>query len=524
MFGFSPFSPRRIGLVALILMTGTAQLWTHAVEVDLLLAPGAASHEGNGIVIDADRNIYVTGQLSASSFRDGVLYADIFGSTLVVDRNTEYYLLKYSSTGERLWIRTAGGSLSDYGTGVRLTANQEPVVTLALTTNLFHGISLPYAGKADIVLARYSSSGDLLWATSAGGASDDVAKGLAIDSAGDIYVVGRVDGPANFGTTQIGQNFQGRSFLAKYTSGGELLWVKQIGSSRGDVGITIDSSDKIYVTGNSSGEISGVSGEGVFLAEYNTQGIAAWVKIFPAGTTDGGTTVVKLNDGALLVAGTHQEDLTLGNTTLTSVNRALRGFVARFTADGTPVWAHPAGGRAYSVAGSPEGTAYATGFFGVNYPNIGGQTPPVVAANDAFVLEVSSAGEVRQVQAFGSTSADIFRATHFGHDGLLYVTGEANGPAFGRDPWDGAVVVARFSAGSSPQPVLPSIEVGHNGNHLEISWPPSVTGYILEATDDLARAFGALPAAVTPMEGIVNRYRVGPEARQLFLRLIKEQP
>lgn len=93
------------------------------------------------------------------------------------------------------------------------------------------GISVTSSGNVDILLVKYSPSGELLWARSAGGPYDDIAFGVESDKDGNVYIVGVYSGLAVFGDTIVsnldpdGANL-GFSFIARYSPEGDLRWVR----------------------------------------------------------------------------------------------------------------------------------------------------------------------------------------------------------------------------------------------------------------------------------------------------------
>jgi len=127
-----------------------------------------------------------------------------------------------------------------------------------------------------------TSSGFTTWSgtqqlgTSSGNTKTD---GVTVDSSGNIYVTGYtyggLDNNTNSGNTDI--------FLVKYNSSGVKQWTKQLGTSNSDVGrgVTVDSSDNIYVTGSTKGGLDGNSNTAgsswdFFLVKYNSSGVKQW--------------------------------------------------------------------------------------------------------------------------------------------------------------------------------------------------------------------------------------------------------
>jgi len=122
-----------------------------------------------------------------------------------------------------------------------------------------------YAGGStneDAFVAKYDTTGYLLWATNAGSCGGIGARGVAVDSAGDCFVTGAFEGCAflsyqsdfcgDYGLYPFGAEDM---FLAKYDPQGNLLWavnagdtVNQVGTTTGS-GVAVDSAGNCYVTG-----------------------------------------------------------------------------------------------------------------------------------------------------------------------------------------------------------------------------------------------------------------------------------
>ena len=97
---------------------------------------------------------------------------------------------------------------------------------------------------------------------------------MTLDSLNNIYISGDTTGGLDGNTSLGAQDF----FLVKYNSSGTKQWTQQFGSSSADFGYgtVVDSSDNIYITGATSGGISGNTNAGsidIFLVKYNSSGV-----------------------------------------------------------------------------------------------------------------------------------------------------------------------------------------------------------------------------------------------------------
>src|SRR5262249_17885967 len=92
---------------------------------------------------------------------------------------------------------------------------------------------------------------DFIWAKRAGGADSDGCRGLAVDRNGSSYLTGWFSGTATFGGTTVNGVATSDIYVAKYDSSGNVLWVSHVGGgtyNEGD-GIGVDKSGNSYVIG-----------------------------------------------------------------------------------------------------------------------------------------------------------------------------------------------------------------------------------------------------------------------------------
>ncbi len=216
---------------------------------NLLWSSGWWSFEVYGIGLDKRGNLYEAGT----------------GDIVVgLDSLTGILLVKYDTSGNIIWARSAGGSyLSSYASGLAVDDSGNCIVT-----GQFHGtltlgsdtLTSPSPG-CEVFIAKYDSNGNVVWARSGkgyynGGAySNDAGRGITVDKAGYIYVTGDFEGPSiAFGTdtlTTIGWGM----FLVKYDFSGNVVWTKSTqpvssNSSYLGRGVALDASGNCYVAGS----------------------------------------------------------------------------------------------------------------------------------------------------------------------------------------------------------------------------------------------------------------------------------
>jgi hypothetical protein len=133
----------------------------------------------------------------------------------------------------------------------------------------------------DVFISKIDSSGNFLWAKRIGGSGYDHSSGMAIDTAGNIYMTGSFQGTVDFdpnggilnlisgslGTTGI--------FVLKLDAFGNMVWAKSMGGSSmaNGLSIAVDASENVYTTGGFINTVDFDPGPGVFnMTAYPTSG------------------------------------------------------------------------------------------------------------------------------------------------------------------------------------------------------------------------------------------------------------
>lgn len=169
---------------------------------------------GKGIQADGAGNVYATGYFAGNA---------TFGS-LAINHGTNYdaFIVKFDASGNGIWVKKAGGTGTDYGQALATDAAGNSFITGYFeATAAFGNTSLTSAGTTDVFIAQYSSDGDLIVAKRAGGTGSDQGTGVALDASGEAYLTGSFKGPGNFGTTTVQTNANSVDvFIAKFGSTG----------------------------------------------------------------------------------------------------------------------------------------------------------------------------------------------------------------------------------------------------------------------------------------------------------------
>lgn len=219
----------------------------------------------NGIGVFADKNndILVTGYFrSVVDFDPSVAEAK-----LEQDQGT-LFVAKYNSSGKYLWAFNTGQGGNIDNTGFKIAADN---LNNVIVTGFFQGINIDFdpspainslssSGSFEFFVAKYSSSGQYIWAKSAGGPGVDVGRSVTVDKSNNIYVTGDYNSSSiNFNNGQaaniLSNNGGNDLFLVKYSPVGEHVWSFGTGGSANEYGMSIsrDDLDNVLIGGTFTG-------------------------------------------------------------------------------------------------------------------------------------------------------------------------------------------------------------------------------------------------------------------------------
>ena len=199
------------------------------------------------VTTDASGNVYITGEFRSPTITFGT-------TTLTNAGNSNIFIAKYDAAGTVLWAKGAGSNNDNNGRIVTTDASGNVYVTGVFTspTITFDTTTLTNAGSADMFIAKYDAAGTVLWAKRAGGADSDYGYSVATDASGNVFVTGSfLSSTITFGTTTLTNAGSDDIFIAKYDSTGTMIWAKRAGGTNDDYGISVttDASGNVYVTG-----------------------------------------------------------------------------------------------------------------------------------------------------------------------------------------------------------------------------------------------------------------------------------
>ena len=326
---------------------------------------GAVSVEE--IALDSSGNAYVTGMINGT-----VTFGNI---TIVSNAHYDIFIAKLSSSGSWQWAVTIGGQFPDYGRGIAVDSSGDIYVTGAFNGTVNFGNTVLTSTEYDAFIVKLSSSGSWKWAIKAGGSGPDSGNGISVDQSGNAYVTGYFMGEATFGSTNL---TNGGIFIAKLSNDGLWQWAVSAGGSGYDLGhgIAVDSSGNAYVTGMIDGTVTLGSinltsyGEtDIFIAKLSSSGLWQWAVNAGSSFAEYGNGIAVDSSGNAYVTGRFQSNATFGDTSLVS-NGGYDAFIVKVSSIGTWQWVVKVGDSSYDVGSGiavhSSGNTYVTGGFEVS--------------------------------------------------------------------------------------------------------------------------------------------------------------
>lgn len=432
---------------------------------------GSHNDFGLGIAVDSGGHAYVMGVTASTDFPlQNPMQPDISNIFFGFD----IFVAKLNPAGSALVYSTYLGGDGDDGTsedfvrrGIAVDSEGNAYVTNFTTSTDFPttegALQTTIGGAPDAFVTKLNPAGNaLVYSTYLGGSGSDEGRGIAVDSLGHAYVAGATtstDFPITLGAFQTFNasgstpGFEGDAFVVKLNpDGSDLVYSSYLGGSTSDggIGITVDTSGNVYVTGSTNSSDFPTTPEAfepnfpsggfdAFVAKVNPDGSALVYSTYLGGSSDdvGSGIAVDASNNAYVtgVTGSTNFPTTEGafQTTLGDCPGCRDAFVAKLNADGsTLVYSTYLGGSAddggSDIAVDTSGNAYVTGTTrSTNFPTANAVQPNFGGAGyDAFVVKLNSGGALVYSTYLGGDSFDLGFGIAVDPFGNAYVTGRTN--------------------------------------------------------------------------------------------------
>ncbi|MDR3681379.1 MAG: SBBP repeat-containing protein [Flavipsychrobacter sp.] len=336
---------------------------------------GSGDDNAQSCTVDLQGNVYMTGQASSP----GLATPGAFQTSVIGLGNL--LLVKFDPSGARIWATYYG---NNYDAGYSCKTDRSGNVIIAGNTWSLTGVATPGAcqttfggGLCDGLIVKFDSSGNRLWGTYYGGNGLDYASSVNADDSNNIYVAGYTVSPDNIATSNAFQPVYGGPydcFLVKFDSAGNRQWGTYYGGTTNDFTysntLAIDAAQNVYFTGHSLSS-NGIASPGAYqtnmnggydaiLAKFDPSGNRIWATYYGGYGSDEGYAVLADAIGNIYLIGATTSNnvfVTFGQNEIatpgayqdTLYGGGNDGFLAIFDTAGNRVWSTYYGNTGYDI-------------------------------------------------------------------------------------------------------------------------------------------------------------------------------
>lgn len=364
----------------------------------------------------------------------------------------DIWILKITATGDIQWQRSIGGTSLEALRKIQQTNDGGYVIAGHTLSN--DGDVSGNHGSVDYLVIKLSTNGDIQWQKCYGGFGAEILSSLWTTSDGG-YIV---SGASNSDDGDVAGN-HGRKetswWIIKLTSNGDIEWQKSYGGSQPYGASSIwPTSDGGYIAAGPTQSIDSVPGHhGGFdglITKLTANCDIQWQKCLGGSLNDFISSLQETGDGGYIVAGTSQSN----DGDVTGNHGLYDCWITKLTANGDVDWQRSFGGssedQAHSIREAPDGRFIVSGFTKSVDGDLSGYRGNTDSL-DAWLIGLSSTGDIEWQKRFGGTSQEWFSQTLATQDsGFIAIgwtnstDGDVSGNHGREDIW-----VVKFGAGST---------------------------------------------------------------------------
>lgn len=261
------------------------------LSADLEAAFSIGSDDGvsgvTGVAADAAGNSFVTGIFSGVVDFDATAVHSGNADILTSRGGTDAFVAKYGPDDSLLWLRRMGGDQPgsvDSGRNFAL----DPSGSVFVSGNFSHSgdfgaTTLVTAGDTDGFIVQIDAQGGIQWAKRFGNSGNDFAHGVGAHAAGNAYAM----------TARYADSLD----VVKYRPNGSVAWTKSIRTRSASADLAVDAAGNSYIVGSFDGTVdfdpgrkteyvSAGSNASAFTLKLDTSGNFRWVSPFRGRTVD----------------------------------------------------------------------------------------------------------------------------------------------------------------------------------------------------------------------------------------------
>jgi Divergent InlB B-repeat domain/Secretion system C-terminal sorting domain/Beta-propeller repeat len=383
-------------------------------------AGGNYDDNGIAVVVDTAGNVYFAGSFTSSSIKFGTKTL-----TNIKSGTSDLFIVKYDTRGNVIWAKSEGSTDNDDVSAITVSKNGNIYLTggfssPSISFDSFTLTNNSKSGYYDIYIVKLNTTGNTLWAKSAGGHSSDLGTSVIVDANENLSLAGYFSSNSiSLGKyTLINNDTSGTStdtFIIRYNASGTLLWANSAGGTQYEISsfVTVDANGNSCVVGYFSSDLitfgadslintKNIAGNAydMFIVKYNTSGKVVWAKSEGGPDYEKAYSVNVDANGNFYVTGKFSSKyISFGKDTLTNADTTGNQdiFIVKYDGSGNALWAERAGGTdsdvAYSIALDTKGNVYVAGYF---------YSPSIIFGSDTLNKDVNYNADIFIVK-LGST-------------------------------------------------------------------------------------------------------------------------
>jgi hypothetical protein len=312
------------------------------------------------------------------------------------------------------------------------------------------------AGGYDVLLVKTDANGNVLWARTYGGTSDDEARSVQQTSDGGFIVAGRT---YSFGAGS------GDALLIKTDASGNVSWARTFGGSGNleEFFFAREVSGGFIAVGQARSFGAGL--EDFFVVRTDFSGNVLWARTYGGNNSDYAYSALQTSDGGFIIAG-YTYSFGAGSADV---------LIIKTNSSGVVQWSTTYGGTSWDIAYSIQQSS--TGFIIVGYTGSFGAG----GWADFLAFAINTSGNVQWARIYGGSGWDEAYSIQQTSDGGFIMAGGST--SFGAGSYDFLVIKTNSSG-----VVQWSKTYGRTGYDFAYSIQQISSGYIIAGRTNSAGA------------------------------------
>lgn len=314
-------------------------------------------------------------------------------------------LVKSNVNGEKEWEQFFGSGGWDHGTAI-LTTDDQGFIMAGHTTSFG-------AGREDGWLIKTDSDGNETWSRTFGGDNNDRIYDVRKTSDGGFILAGSTQTPENGGL---------EGWLIKTDPSGAEEWSQTFGDTATELFTSVsESGDGGFVMAGSSTSYGNGKSD-IWVVKCDSEGNEQWYRTFGGTKDDDGKSIIALEDGTFIVAGTRESD--------SGINTNMDAFLGRLGSDGSLEWENRFGSTGWDLAMDVKQTSDGNFIFAGHTSSYGS------GKYDVYLVKAGPDGKKIWTRSFGGPENDRGFTVLQTFDGGYVIAGDTESYGHGNmDIW-----------------------------------------------------------------------------------------